>query len=152
MEQTSILHIEEQCTIFTIKSIKDGYVWKFYYDLNGDYMLFKVSSKLTDVQKKWLNKRYPWRIEDIREWQKNLKANFQIIVNMPELDFESFWKMYPAIKSSNKRTAKERFDKLKPDEKEKLFIETPSYIKYKKQENQFFPYCEVYIRGRWWDK
>ena len=41
----------EPQTTYTIKSIADGYVWVFNYDLNGDFTAFKISHQLTQTQK-----------------------------------------------------------------------------------------------------
>lgn len=138
-------------TTYTIKSIQDGYVWQFKYDLNGDFILFQVSSKLTEKQKNWLKANYPWRIEDIKEWQKNLKKNFEIKVNMPEITFDLFWKMYPYNALAKKKLALERWNKLSEANKTKIILKIPEYIKLKTKENQFFPYAEVFINGMWWD-
>jgi len=142
-------------TTYTVKAKNAPDLWVFKYHLNGIIKSVEfLNCELSEKQRNWLYRKgnFPDREEMIKDWQKNLKANFEIIVNMPELSFDDFWKLYPYNKLSNKKTAKERFDKLKPDERIKLFMETPNFIKLKKQENQFFPYCEVYIRGRWWDK
>lgn len=141
-------------TTYTVKAKSTPDVWVFKYHLNGVIKSVEfLNVELKDKQIEWLfvKGNFPYNEKKIKEWQ-NLKSNFEIIVNMPELDFEAFWKLYPYNKLSNKKQSRERFEKLKKDEKIKLFIETPNFIKLKKQENQFFPYCEVYIRGRWWDR
>ena len=141
----------EPQTTYTIKSIADGYVWVFNYDLNGDFTAFKISHQLTQTQKTWLTDKFPWRVEDIKVWQTKLKSNFEIKVNLPEITFDLFWKMYPYNALAKKRTALERWNKLSDANKTKIILKIPEYIKLKTKQNQFLPYAEVFIQGLWWD-
>lgn len=143
----------EQRKTYTVK-VANGDVWVFKYNLKGVLVFFDVlEGDLSDAQENFLyiTGKFPWRENQIITWAKTYKT-IQVEIGDRDLSFDAFWSLYPTVKLSNKKTAKERFEKLKPAEIEKLFIETPNFIKLKKQENQFFPYCEVYIRGRWWDK
>lgn len=139
-------------TTYTIKSIADGHIWQFKYCLNGHFVGFEVlSGTLTEKQKKWLNANYPWEIDDIKQWQTKLKKNFVITVNLPEVSFDLFWKMYPYNALATKKTALARWNKLSQADQIKIILKIPEYIKLKTKESQFFPYAEVFINQRWWE-
>ena len=138
---------------YTVK-VGNGDIWQFKYNLKGVLVFFNVmEGDLSDKQENFLymQGKFPWKETHIQKWSELYKT-IKVEIGERDLSFDSFWKLYPYNKLSNKKTAKERFNKLKESEIIKLFQETPEYIKQKKKENQFFPYCEVYIRGRWWDK
>lgn len=140
-------------TTYTIKSIQDGYIWEFKYDLKGDYISFKIiSGTLSLTQKDWLGINFPWYAEDIEKWKAKLKKNFEIKKDVPEITFDLFWKAYPSNPLSKKKKALERWDKLTQADQLKIMIHLPEYIKHKTQQKQFFPYAEVFINERWWDK
>lgn len=143
----------EQRKTYTVK-VGNGDIWVFKYNLKGVLVFFDVlEGDLSEKQEQFLyiKGNFPWKENQIATWEKTYKT-IHVEIGNRDLSFDAFWKLYPTVKLSNKKIAKERFEKLKPAEIEKLFMETPNFIKLKKQENQFFPYCEVYIRGRWWDK
>lgn len=165
-------------TTYTVKSIIDGYVWEFKYDLNGEFLEFKkLSGNLRQKQADWLigadviqetkntdtgetlflkvserKGNFPITEKIMKEvWMPKLKKNFEIKVNMPEITFDLFWKMYPYNALAKKKTAKERWEKLSEANKRKIVLKIPEYIKLKSKNNQFFPYAEVFINGMWWD-
>lgn len=170
--------MEQPCTTYTIKSIQDGYVWVFKYDLNGDYLEFKkLSGDLKQKQAEWLigkdvfkeienpetkemqltkvgekKGNFPINENTMKTvWMPNLKKNFEIKVNLPEITFDLFWKTYPYNALAKKKTANERWNKLTEANKTKIILKIPDYIKLKNSQNQFFPYAEVFINQCWWD-
>lgn len=167
----------EQLTTYRAKGKEIGLVFLFKYDLKGNLKLFEISEGiLNKEQRHWLLTGYlpeNANFENAKElltlleprfpdeesimktlWMKDKKYTkvFDITPTPADVSFDAFWKLYPYNKLANKQTSKERFGKLKEAEIIKLFQETPEFIKLKKRENQFFPYAEVYIRGRWWDR
>lgn len=147
----------EQLTTYRAKGKEIGLVFLFKYDLKGHLKGFYIEEgELDGRQMKWLfSPNFPANESIMRSiWMKEerYKKVFDVTVTPADVSFEAFWKLYPYNKLSNKQTAKARFIKLKEAEIIKLFNETPEYIKQKKLENQFFPYCEVYIKSRWWDR
>lgn len=86
-----------QLTTYNIKSREDGFVWVFKYHLNGDLASFEIlDGALSLKQRKWLfvQGHFPALEGMIKDWQKKLRANFQITVGEPDLSFEAFWLAY----------------------------------------------------------
>lgn len=140
-------------TKYTVKAKNTPDVWEFTYSLDGVLKRAEfLNVQLNPTQINWLfiKGNFPYCEAKINHWQ-TLKANFDITVNAPEPTFEIFWKTYPYNKLSNKKTAKERFEKLKYEQKIKCISKIPDYVKLKQNENQFLPYAEVYINKGWWD-
>ncbi|WP_444647726.1 hypothetical protein ACSLMO_13360 [Flavobacterium columnare] len=90
-----------------------------------------------------------------RKSYKNWKTEYkhvQIEVGEPNIEFEVFWKLYPYNALSKKKIARDKWEKLKECEKIKLLMNLPEYKKLKAKEGTAFPYAEVFINQRWWDK
>ncbi|WP_163444986.1 hypothetical protein [Flavobacterium columnare] len=145
----------EQLTTYTIKSKTDGFVWLFKYDLNGIFKSFEIlDGELSLKQYQWLfcSGRFPGKQIMIEAWREKLKANFEILKADPVIDFETFWHTYPKNELSKKKIARDRWEKLKDGEKIKLMMNLPEYKKLKAKEGTAYPYAEVFINQRWWDK
>lgn len=152
-----------QLKTYTIKSKLNGFIWLFKYHLNGEFYGFEIlEGTMSQKQVLWLfggtdetgkfhSSKFPITESIIIIWKKQLKANFEITVGEPDLNFDMFWKMYPYNALAKKRLASERFEKLTKAERIKLFQKIPEFIKLKTQQNQKFPYAEVFIHQRWWD-
>lgn len=101
-------------TTYTIKSRKDGFVWQFKYDLNGNLTAFEIlDGALSGNQMKWLfSPNFP-ALETIMKtgWMKKLKKNFEITVGEPDLSFDSFWDAYDK-KMGKKKMAQNTWKKL----------------------------------------
>ncbi|QYS86324.1 hypothetical protein JJC03_15600 [Flavobacterium oreochromis] len=144
----------EQVTTYTVKSKMDCFIWVFKYNLNGVFRSFEVlDGELSPKQYNWLfnSGQFPGVQSMIDSWREKLKENFEIIKAEPVLDFDVFWKLYPYNPLSKKKTAKERWEKLKDAQKIKLLMKLPEYKKLKTKEGTSFPYAEVFIKGGWWD-
>jgi hypothetical protein len=143
----------EKLTIYTVKAKTAPDIWVFKYHLNGVLASVEfLNVELSEKQINWLflKGNFPYNETKIKHWQ-TLKANFEIKVNMPEITFDLFWKLYPYNALAKKKTALERWNKLSDANKIKIILKIPEYIKLKTKENQFFPYAEVFINGLWWD-
>ena len=146
---------KEQLTTYTVKSKNDSMVWLFKYHLKGCLESFKVlDGNPSPLQFDWLFRKgnFPYYEEQIKAWQAKLKSNFEIIKAEPIIDFETFWGTYPKNELSKKKIARDRWEKLKEGEKIKLMMNLPEYKKLKAKEGTAFPYAEVFINQRWWDK
>jgi hypothetical protein len=171
----------EQLTTYRVKGKDIGLIFLFKYDLKGNLKLFEiVEGSLVENQINWLFRgflpkdvtdplpfttqmqmnsylqvRFP-AYENLfkKDWLQNkeMKAKFDIERSPADISFEAFWKAYPSNPLSKKYIANQRFLKMSEQEKIKLFNNLPDFIKYKKQENSLFPYAEVFIHQRWWDK
>jgi hypothetical protein len=130
-----------------------GTVLQFKYALNGILIFYQViDGELTEKLETFLFRegKFPWKEDHIKTWAKQY-TKVQIEVGEPNLEFEVFWKMYPANPLSKKKIAKERFDKLSKADKIKLLMKIPEYKKLKQKEGTAYPYAEVFINQRWWD-
>lgn len=140
-------------TTYTVK-MQSGDIWQFKYNLNGVLIFFNVmEGNLSDKQEKflYLDAKFPWKEDHIKAWKKLYKT-ITIEIGDRDLSFNAFWKLYPYNPLSKKKLAGQKFEKLKDQEKIKLFIKTPEFIKLKNQQGTAFPYAEVYINQRWWDQ
>ena len=142
-------------TTYTV-TIERGDIWEFKYNLNEFLISYQcLKGDIEQVHSDWMFKKgkFPY-LESIitTDWQKKFKQ-LKIVKGEMDLSFELFFKkVYPYNPLSKKKTAIERWNKLSKQDHIKLFQNTPEYIKLKHQEGTAFPYLEVYIRGRWWDK
>ena len=104
----------EQLVTYTIKSKNSNNIWEFKYHLNGVLYSFKaLDGVLSTKQIDWLfvKANFPYKEDQIKHWQKKLKANFEITVGEPDLSFEALWKLYD---HKIKRVESEKaFNKLK---------------------------------------
>jgi len=60
-----------------------------------------------------------------------------------EFSFDDFWKMYP--NKTNKKKAKEKFEKLTKEQKEKIEIHLPFFINYKPFKEYNHPHAITYL-------
>ncbi len=147
----------EPVTTYHAKGKTIGLEFLFKYYLNGTLKVFEiVNGELNQEQKQWLfSKNFPADESIMKNnWMKldNYKKVFIITVAPAKVDFDAFWRMYPYNALSKKKIARERWEKLKQNEKIKLLINLPRYINLKKNDNTKFPYAEVFINQRWWDE
>lgn len=140
----------EPVNVYTIKSLADGYIWRFKYDLNGNYISFEIlSGTLTDTQKRWLGLNYPWEIETIKIWQVKLKKNFEITIQNPNLSFETLWNLYD---NKVKRVESEKqYNKLKEADLIKLFLSVPRYKDYLQRKRIAQAHLSTYINQRYFE-
>lgn len=139
-------------TTYTVK-MQNGHIWQFKYNLNGVLIFFHVlEGDLSEKQQEflYLNGKFPWKEEHIKTWPTQFKTA-TVEVGEPDLSFDCFWAMYPSNPLSKKKIAKERWEKLKPQDRIKILMKIPEYIKLKNKDQTKFPYAEVFINQRWWD-
>ncbi|AMA49428.1 hypothetical protein [Flavobacterium covae] len=144
---------EQLIKTYTVK-MQSGDIWIFKYNLKGILIDFKaVDGELTEKQIDflYLKGNYPFKESHIKEWFLKYKQ-VHIEIGEPNIHFEVFWKLYPKNELSKKKLALERWNKLKEGEKIKLLMNLPEYKKLKAKEGTNFPYAEVFINQRWWDK
>ena len=136
-------------TTYTVKSKNSDNVWIFNYDLNGLLLEFKrLEGVLSNNQVDWFffKGKFPYKEEQIKEWIKNLKQNFEITVGTPDLSFEALWSLY---NYKIKRVEAEKcFNKLKQADVIKLFIEVPKYNKYLTKKNHEKAHLSTFINKR----
>ncbi|MDV6170211.1 hypothetical protein R1T16_17375 [Flavobacterium sp. DG1-102-2] len=140
----------ELYTTYTIKSRNAPNVWQFKYHLNGVLAEFKIlDGILTDVQVKWLGLKFPFYEDQVKEWQKNLKDNFEIVIGEPSLSFDVLWEMYD--NKVKKFQAQKFFDKLKEAEKIKCFLAVPAYLRYLTRTGVAKAHLSTFINQRYFD-
>lgn len=83
-------------TIYTVKSLKQNFVWEFHYDLKGVLTAFKIAegSEITQTIKQWLfsPQNFPYEQATIEKW-KAIKL-LDISVGLPDVSFNTFYKAY----------------------------------------------------------
>lgn len=136
-------------TTYTVNSKNSDNVWTFKYDLNGHLLQFnRLEGVLSNNQVNWFffKGKFPYYEEQIKEWIKNLKQNFEITIGTPDLSFEALWNLY---NYKIKRVEAEKcFNKLKPADIIKLFIEVPKYNKYLTKKNHDKAHLSTFINKR----
>ncbi|WP_376777291.1 hypothetical protein [Flavobacterium covae] len=145
--------MEQLTTIYSVK-MPSGEIWQFKYNLKGVLIAFKaLDGELSEKQEEflYLKGKFPWKESHIKKWKSEYK-HVQIEVGEPNIEFEVFWKLYPYNALSKKKIARDKWEKLKESEKIKLLMNLPEYKKLKAKEGTAFPYAEVFINQRWWDK
>ncbi|MGR3791586.1 hypothetical protein B0A56_00570 [Flavobacterium columnare NBRC 100251 = ATCC 23463] len=145
--------MEQLTTIYSVK-MPSGEIWQFKYNLKGVLIAFKaLDGELSEKQEEflYLKGKFPWKESHIKNWKTEYK-HVQIEVGEPNIEFEVFWKLYPYNALSKKKIARDKWEKLKESEKIKLLMNLPEYKKLKAKEGTAFPYAEVFINQRWWDK
>lgn len=126
----------EQLTTYRAKGKEIGLVFLFKYDLNGNLKLFEISEgELNPDQIKWLfSANFP-ASENVMKmvWQKDEKYTkvFLVEVSPADITFEALWNLYNHKVS--RMDAENKFNKLKPAEVIKCFIEVPFYLEYLKR-------------------
>lgn len=73
------------------------------------------------------------------------------IQSQPEIkiEFEIFWKLYP--NRQDKKKAKEKWDKLKIEEQQKIIDTLPAFSAYKPFSTYTHPHPTTYLNGRRWE-
>ena len=145
--------IAERHTTYTVKSLKDGFIWLFKYDLSGNFSEFKiVEGILTGKQKKWLfsGSNFPEDESILKTvWMPKLKENFEIIRAEPVLDFENLWNLYNH--KVKKHEAEKNFNKLKDGDKIKCFLAIPGYSKYLAKTRVAKAHLSTFINQRYFE-
>lgn len=142
----------QQLTTYTIKSKNSNNIWVFKYHLNG--ILFSYTALdglLSESQIDWLfvKGNFPYREDQIKHWQKKLKANFEITVGEPDLSFESLWNLYDY--KVKKFEAEKAFKKLKEPDVIKCFFTIPGYNKYLQSKGVAKAHLSSFINKRYFD-
>jgi hypothetical protein len=124
----------------------------FKYHLNGTLAMFEVlDGILTQKQIDWLFKKgnFAYHEDKVKEWIKLLKANFEITVGDPVLDFESLWNLYDL--KVKKHEAVKSFTKLKEADIIKCFFAVPQYKKYIARKNIAQAHLSTFINQRYFE-
>lgn len=112
-----------QLTTYNIKSRADGFVWVFKYHLNGALASFEIlDGALNSTQRKWLfeNGHFPAVEAQIKDWQKKMRANFEVTVGEPDLSFDAFWQAYGH--KTRKKQTEAYFKKMSQADRFKAFL------------------------------
>lgn len=142
----------EQLVTYTIKSKNSNNIWEFKYHLNGVLYSFKaLDGVLSTKQIDWLfvKANFPYKEDQIKHWQKKLKANFEITVGEPDLSFESFWNLYDY--KVKKFEAEKAFKKLKEPDIIKCFLTVPGYNKYLQSKGVAKAHLSSFINKRYFE-
>tara|TARA_R100001369_G_scaffold91021_3_gene131108 strand:+ start:2297 stop:2746 length:450 start_codon:yes stop_codon:yes gene_type:complete len=140
-------------TTYTVKSIQDGFIWTFKYDLNGNLTAFIIDEGiLSGKQMKWLfsSGKFP-ALETIMKnvWMVNLKKNFEITIGEPDLSFEAFWKLY---NHKVKKVASEKaWKRLSKKDKMEAIKGIKSYNGMLSRKHQHKAHASTYINQRYWE-
>jgi hypothetical protein len=142
----------EQLTTYTIKSKNSSNIWIFKYHLNGVLESFKaLDGILTQRQVEWLfiKGKFPHQEQHIKDWQKNLKANFEITVGEPDLSFEALWRLYDhKIKRFESEKA---FNKMKPADVIRCFQMVKYYDNYVAKTKVGKAHLSTFINKRYFE-
>lgn len=142
----------EQLTTYTIKSKNSNNIWEFKYHLNGVLYSFKaLDGVLSVTQIEWLfvKANFPYKEDQIKDWQKKLKANFEITVGEPQLSFETLWILYD--NKVKKFEAIKAFNKLKEPDIIRCFLSVPGYNKYLQRKGIAKAHLSSFINKRYFD-
>lgn len=142
----------EQLTTYTIKSKNSNNIWEFKYHLNGVLYSFKaLDGVLSVTQIEWLfvKANFPYKEEQIKDWQKKLKANFEITVGEPQLSFETLWSLYD--NKVKKFEAIKAFNKLKEPDIIRCFLSVPGYNKYLQRKGIAKAHLSSFINKRYFE-
>lgn len=144
--------MNENFTTYTVKSKNSTTVWRFKYHLNGSLNEFKILEGIpTEKQFDWLFKKgqFPYYESQIKDWEKKLKDNFEILKGEPELTFEALWNLYNL---KVKRIESEKaFKKLKEAEVIKCFLAVPGYDKYLQKRQTGKAHLSTFINQRYFE-
>lgn len=76
--------------------------------------------------------------------KEEVKDNIIVLeTEVLEFSFDDFWKIYP--NKTNKKKAKEKFDKLTKEQKEKIEQHLPFFINYKPFKDYNYPHAITYL-------
>lgn len=142
----------EQLVTYTIKSKNSNNIWEFKYHLNGVLYSFKaLDGVLSTKQIDWLfvKANFPYKEDQIKHWQKKLKANFEITVGEPDISFEALWNLYDY--KVKKFEAEKAFKKLKEPDVIKCFFTIPGYNKYLQSKGVAKAHLSSFINKRYFD-
>ena len=151
----------DQLITYIIKSKLNGYVWRFKYHLNGNFISFEIlEGQLTATQVKWLfggknekdqfqEAKFPIIEATIKVWQKKLKDNFEITIETPDLNFENFWNLYNH--KVKKFESEKAFNKLKEADVIKCFLALPGYEKYLQKTAIAKAHLSTFINRRYYE-
>lgn len=144
--------MNDQITIYTVKSKNSDTVWVFKYFLNGTLNEFKVLEGIpSEKQFNWLFKlgNFPYYEIQMNNWQAKLKANFEIVKGEPILTFEALWDLY---QNKVKRVESEKqFNKLKEADIIKCFLSIPGYNKYLQKKGIAKAHLSTFINQRYFE-
>lgn len=142
----------EQLTTYTIRSKNTTNVWVFKYDLNGFLNEFKsLEGTLSEKQINWLFRQgnFPYIEEQVKEWTKKLKHNFEILKGEPDLSFSAIWELYD--NKVKKVFAERAFEKLKEADKVKCFIHIPKYKQRIAKSKEAQAHLATYINQKYFE-
>lgn len=142
----------EIVTTYRAKGKKSPLEFLFKYDLNCDLKGFEIATgQLDQTQIDWLfSPNFPateMLMKDV--WMKTKKYTdaFEVEISPADISFEALWELYDYKVS--KQDAMKSFNKLKPTERIKCFIEVPYYLQYlKKHPGIEKLYLSTYINKR----
>lgn len=140
-------------TIYTVKSIQDGYIWQFKYTLNGDLKSFEIlEGTLSANQMKWLFSSSNFAAnESIMKtvWMQNLKKNFEITIGAPDLSFEAFWSLY---NHKVKRVVSEKaWERINQKDRMEAIKGIKPYDNYLARKGIGKAHASTYINQRYWE-
>lgn len=153
--------MKEQCTTYIIKSKLNGYIWRFKYHLNGAFISFEIlEGELNAKQVLWLfggknakdefqEAKFPIVEQTIKVWQKMLKENFEIIIELPDITFDALWNLYN--NKVKKFESEKAFNKLKEADRLKCFLSVPGYHKYLQKKNTAPAHLSTFINQRYFE-
>ena len=140
-------------TIYTVKSIQDGYIWQFKYTLNGDLKSFEIlEGTLSANQMKWLFSSSNFAAnESIMKtvWMQNLKKNFEITIGAPDLSFEAFWKAYNH--KVKKIISEKAWERLSKKDRIEAIKGIKPYDNYLARKGIAKAHPSTYINQRYWE-
>ncbi len=141
--------VQEPTTAYTLKAKNTKVVLEFTYDLNNVLKSFKIREGVLDEkQVKWLfhNSIFPYQEAKIKLWKEQYKKDFDFIIGLPDLSFDTFWDLYNY--KIGKIEARKQWNKLSERDKIEAIKNIKAYDGYlsRKHYNKLHP--ERYIKKR----
>lgn len=144
---------DQLTTSYTVKSKQSNILWLFKYDLKGNLKAFEIlEGELSQKQQTWLfvGGNFPITEDVIKKvWLKDLKANFEIVINAANLEFETYWQTY---NHKVKKTMSEKgWAKLSKRDRIDALAHIPIYDKYLARKHVAKAAPSTYLNQRYWE-
>lgn len=145
--------MQDLVNTYTVKSKQSAVLWQFKYDLKGNLKAFEIlEGQLTQRQKQWLFMagNFPITEEVMQKvWLKDLKANFEIVQDAANLDFDTFWESYNH--KVKKTMSQKGWAKLSKRDRIDALAHIPVYDKYLARKHVAKAAPSTYINQRYWE-
>jgi hypothetical protein len=138
---------------YTVKHKEQPIVWEFKYDLKGNLLSFKVEDQplsKSQIDFLFFNNKFPFTEIIMKTiWMTSKKSVFEITINAPEINFETFYKSY---KHPIKKTMASRaWEKLSKKDQMDALAHIEVYDKFLTRKYQAKAAPSTYLNQRYWE-